>query len=307
MKRDAQVVVDVKDRSNCKDMQKINDRKIRKLQVEEHILTRRLWEEVFVEDTPKFLDYYYSIKIKNNEIYVIEDDGEIVSMLHLNPYEMRIGDKLCQTHYIVAVATKQSYRKRGLMGQLLNYVLQVMADRGEPFTFLMPADEAIYKPFGFEFVYVQRQDKVVGKRNYDAQLEMISATENDCEKIANFANQMLQEYDVVTWRDSQYYETLLLELASEDGGMIRNGRIEGVFCYACIGGEDKHFVIREPIFQNEQDLQHAIFHLTGNEIDRVLCTGYGSEETKPMIMAKVLNPEINLDLKNAKIFINEEV
>ena len=291
-------------------MQKINDRKIRKLQVEEHILTRRLWEEVFVEDTPEFLDYYYSIKIKNNEIYVIEDDGEIVSMLHLNPYEMRIGDKLCQTHYIVAVATKQSYRKRGLMRQLLNYVLQVMADRGEPFTFLMPADEAIYKPFGFEFVYEQRQDKVVGKRNYDAQLEMISATENDCEKIANFANQMLQEYDVVTWRDSQYYETLLLELASEDGGIllaIRNGKIEGVFCYACIGGEDKRFVIREPIFQNEQDLQCAIFHLTGNEIDRVLCTGYGSEETKPMIMAKVLNPKFNLDLKNAKIFINEEV
>lgn len=284
--------------------------KLRKLQSNEHIRTRKLWEEIFTEDTPEFLDYYYSIKIKNNEIYVIEDDGEIVSMLHLNPYEMRIGDKLCQTHYIVAVATKESYRKRGLMRQLLNYVLQVMADRGEPFTFLMPASEAIYKPFGFEFVYEQRQDKVVGKRSCEAKLEMISAAEKECERIADFANQMLQEYDVVTWRNTQYYKTLLLELASEDGGILlaeRGGEIEGVFCYACIGGENKHFVIREPIFQNEQDLQHAIFHLTGNEIDRVLCTGYGSEETKPMIMAKVLNPEINLDLKNAKIFINEEV
>ena len=110
---DAQVAADVKDRSNCKDMQNINDRKVRKLHVDEHILTRKLWEEVFVEDTSEFLDYYYSIKIKNNEIYVIEDHGEIVSMLHLNPYEMRIGDKLFQTHYIVAVATKESYRKRG--------------------------------------------------------------------------------------------------------------------------------------------------------------------------------------------------
>ena len=284
--------------------------KLRKLQSNEHIRTRKLWEEIFTEDTPEFLDYYYSIKIKNNEIYVIEDDGEIVSMLHLNPYEMRIGDKLCQTHYIVAVATKQSYRKRGLMRQLLNYVLQVMTDREEPFTFLMPADEAIYKPFGFEFVYEQRQDKVVGKRNCDAQLEMIPATENDCEKIADFVNQMLQEYDVVTWRDSKYYETLLLELASEDGGILlakRDEKIVGVFCYACIGAEDKHFVIREPIFQNKQDLRHAIYHLTGSETERVLCTGYGSGEVKPMIMAKVLNPEFNLDLKNAKIFINEEV
>ena len=138
MKRDAQVAGDVK------------DMKVRKLQPEEHIRTRHLWEEIFTEDTTEFLDYYYSVKIKNNEIYVVEDNGEIVSMLHLNPYEMRVGDKLFQTHYIVAVATKGNYRKQGLMRLLLNHVMQVMADRGEPFTFLMPASEAIYKPFGFD-------------------------------------------------------------------------------------------------------------------------------------------------------------
>lgn len=282
----------------------------RKLQPSEHIRTRELWEEIFTEDTPEFLDYYYSIKIKNNEIYVIEDDGEIVSMLHLNPYEMRIGDKLFPTHYIVAVATKESYRKRGLMRQLLNYVLQLMTDRGEPFTFLMPADEAIYKPFGFEFVYKQKRENVHGKKREDSTLEVVEASTEHCQMIADFSNQMLQEYDIVTWRDSGYYETLLLELASENGGILlakREGKIEGVFCYACIGGEDKHFVIREPIFQNEQDLQHAICHLTGSETDCVLCTGYGSEKTKPMIMAKVLNPQFNFDLKNAKFFINEEV
>lgn len=287
-------------------MQNMNDRKVRKLQVEEHILTRKLWEEVFVEDTPQFLDYYYSVKTKDNEIYVIEDNGEIVSMIHLNPYEMRVKDKVHKTHYIVAVATKESYRKCGLMRQLLNHVLQVMAERGEPFTFLMPADEAIYKPFGFEFVYEQRQDKIVGKCSCDAKLEMISATEKDCEKIADFVNQMLQKYDVVTWRDLEYYEALLLELASEDGGILlakRGGKIEGVFCYA----KGTEFVIREPLCLDKAVLQHAIFHLTGSETDRVLCIGYGSEETKPMIMAKVLNPEFNFDLKNAKIFINEEV
>ena len=291
-------------------MQNINDRKVRKLQVEEHIRTRKLWEEVFIEDTPEFLDYYYSTKIKNNEIYVIEEDGEIVSMLHLNPYEMRIGDKLFQTHYIVAVATKESYRKQGLMRMLLNHVMQMMADRGEPFTFLMPADEAIYKPFGFEFIYEQKRERVSGKKCEDSTLEVVEARAEHCQMIADFSNQMLQEYDIVTWRDSGYYETLLLELASENGGILltkRDGEIEGIFCYACTGKEDKHFVIKEPIFQSEQDLQHAIYHLTGRETERVLCTGYGSEETKPMIMAKVLNPQFNFDLKKVKIFINEEV
>ena len=73
---------------------------VRKLTQEEHIRTRELWEEIFTEDTKEFLDYYYSVKTKENEIYVIEDEGKIVSMLHLNPYQMRIKDTIHQTHYI---------------------------------------------------------------------------------------------------------------------------------------------------------------------------------------------------------------
>lgn len=287
----------------------VRNMKLRKLHPEEHIKTRKLWEEIFTEDTPEFLDYYYSVKTKDNEIYVIEDGDEIVSMLHLNPYEMRIGDQIYQSHYIVAVATDERYRKRGLMRRLLNHAMQAMKDRGEPFTFLMPASEAIYKPFGFEFIYEQKQGKFVGRCCEDSSLIIERAKENDCNAIADFANQILQEYDIVTWRNTTYYQTLLAELASEDGGILlakRDAQIEGVVCYAYGCGKKENLIIREPLFYNEEDLQHAIYQLTGNKTEEVQCIGYG-EETKPMIMAKVLNPEFNVDLKNAKVFLNEVV
>lgn len=279
---------------------------IRKLRQEEHIRTRRLWEDIFTEDTPEFLDYYYSTKVNNNEIYVIEDGDEIVSMIHLNPYHMRVKDKIYQTHYIVAVATLEKYRKQGLMKQLLNHTMQLMADRGEPFTFLMPASEAIYKSFGFEFVYEQRREKVSGKKCEDSALEILEASQGDCQAIADFANEMLKEYDVVTWRDADYYKMILAEQVSENGGILmakRDGKIEGIFCYAKETGVE----IREPLSYSKEVLQHAIYCLTENETDTVLCTGYGSEESKPMIMAKVLNPEFNFDLKKAKVFVNEVV
>ena len=278
----------------------------RKLRQEEHIRTRQLWEEIFTEDTPKFLDYYYSVKVKDNEIYVMEDEEEIVSMLHLNPYQMRVKEKIYNTHYIVAVATDERYRHQGLMRQLLNYTMQVMADRGEPFTFLMPAAEAIYKPFGFEFVYEQKSEKVSGKKCEDSILEIMEASPEHCQAIADFANKMLKNYDVVTWRDAKYYQTLLSEVESEDGGILiaeKNLQIVGVFPYA----KGQELQMHEPLMKETCILQHAIYHLTGNETDRVLCTGYGSEESKPMIMAKVLNPEFNLDLKKAKVFLNEVV
>ena len=66
---------------------------LRRLEANEHVKTRILWEEVFPEDTKAFLDYYYYIKARDNQIYVIEADGEICSMLQLNPYTGRVEEK----------------------------------------------------------------------------------------------------------------------------------------------------------------------------------------------------------------------
>ena len=278
--------------------------KVRKLRQEEHIRTRKLWEEIFTEDTAEFLDYYYSVKTADNEIYVIEDQGEIVSMLHLNPYQMRIENQIYPTHYIVAVATNLQYRRRGLMAKLLHYVLQEMQDRGEPFTFLMPASEAIYKPFGFEFVYTQGSSLVAGKNHSGIAFSL--AKEEDCKDIAVFANECLQAYDVTTWRTENYYKAILAEQISENGGILlakQNGQLEGVFCFANEG----QLELREPLFGEEKVLHQAVFHLTGNETEEVLCIGYGNEESKPLIMAKVLQPEFQDILKKAKFFLNEVV
>lgn len=281
---------------------------LRKLEQQEHNKTRKLWEDIFKEDTREFLDYYYSVKTATNEIYVIEKEQKIVSMLHLNPYPMRIGDEIYQTHYIVAVATDERYRKRGYMAALLNYAVQVMKERGEPFTFLMPAAEAIYRPFGFEFVYEQRQGTVTGKAGSDKNLEFVLAEKEDCREIAEFANVYLKEFDVVAWRDASYYETLLQEQRSENGGILlakKQDKITGVFCFAKAEGEP-YMEIREPLFIQKEMLQHAAYLLTGNETEKVFCTGYG-KETKPMIMAKVLLPEFTNDLRKGKVFLNEVV
>lgn len=278
---------------------------LRKLEREEHIRTRALWEAVFTEDSPEFLDYYYKVKAAENEIYAIEEDGEIVSMIHLNPYQMRMGDEIYQTHYIVAVATKEQVRGRGLMRSLLTHVLQVMKERGEPFTFLMPASEAIYKPFGFAFIYEQKRGYVTGKESTDESLAFRLATEADCKRIAEFANEFLKSYDVVAWRDAAYYRILLAEQESENGGILlaeRNGKLSGVFCFT----RGERLEIREPLCENRDILEYAVRYLTGNETERAFCTGYG-EETKPVIMAKILHPEMAGDFLTAKVFLNEVV
>lgn len=131
--------------------------KVRKLDVAEHGRTRKLWEDVFSEDSKAFLDYYYFLKARDNEIYVLEEE-EIRSMLHLNPYPVAVCGETFLSHYIVGVATEVACRGRGYMRTLLVRALEEMYGRKEWFTFLMPAAEGIYTPYDFRFVYAQEQE-----------------------------------------------------------------------------------------------------------------------------------------------------
>ena len=82
---------------------------IRKLERDEHIKTRPVYETIFPSDSKSFVDYYYTEKTKDNDIYVIEEDGGIQSMIHLNPYTLMGNGKEQPSHYIVAVETKEEY------------------------------------------------------------------------------------------------------------------------------------------------------------------------------------------------------
>lgn len=207
--------------------------KIRKLSREEHVLTRPLYEEVFPDDSGSFVDYYYTEKIKDNKIYVIEEDGDIQAMLHLNPYEMSVNGRRQTAHYIVAVATRAAYRRRGYMGLLLNSALKAMYEAGETFTFLMPAAEAIYLPYDFRTVYEQKRSFCAcadGQRPDEAcaDTDIRELSYGECQELAEAANRYLESrYDVFAVRSAAYYERLKKEYGA-DGGKLMLYRRDGV-------------------------------------------------------------------------------
>lgn len=122
------------------------------LSKEEKKHSKELYVKIFTEDTKQFVDYYYDYKTRDNQILVLEEDGQIVSMLHLNPYQMIVNGYEARCNYIVAVATREDCRHRGYMRMLLEKALRDMAEQAMPFTFLMPASESIYAPFDFVWI-----------------------------------------------------------------------------------------------------------------------------------------------------------
>ncbi len=115
--------------------------------------TRGLWQEMFWEDSASFVDYYYREKAPEADISVEEVSGEPVSMIQWNPYPLWVQGERWDSRYLVGVATRPDYRHRGLMARQLQEGMAHWRQRRMPFVWLMPADPAIYRPFGFRYVY----------------------------------------------------------------------------------------------------------------------------------------------------------
>lgn len=210
---------------------------IRLLETEENIKTRLLYETVFDEDSEGFVDYYYTEKTRDNQIYVVEEDGEIRAMLHLNPYRVAVNESVRAVNYIVAVATQEEYRSRGYMAALLRRALTDMKKAGQSFTFLMPAAEAIYTPHDFRTVY--EYEKEFYKEQDLIHAEILPVTDEMCGELADAANRFLSsKYQIYAVRDAAYYERLKKELES-DGAKLMAYRRDGEImdCKPWIPGE----------------------------------------------------------------------
>lgn len=221
---------------------------IRKLDLQEHIKTREVYEEIFPTDSKEFVDYYYSEKVKDNEIYVIEEDGGIQSMIHLNPYTLMVNGKEELTHYIVAVATREMYRKRGYMAALLKETLNKMYSEREPFTFLMPAREGIYLPHGFRTVYEQEHPY---KTEMDEKSRIVE--EKDLQNLAEFAGKNLAEkFNVYAKRTPEYYDRLIKEYGSDGGKLAIYEEGDNI-----IGG----YIVVPEIYETKPKIMLRIVHL----------------------------------------------
>lgn len=274
---------------------------IRSLRKQEAERTRPLWERIFHEDGKAFLDYYYKVKTEDNAIYVVEAEGDIRSMLQLNPYVLKVGKYEIDSYYVVAVATDAGYRHKGYMSELLKKSVRDMYRAGVPFTFLMPADEMIYFPHHFRMIYDQQQWKPAATMDKKLTLESLltrekwqqvilrKAVQEDCKRMAQFAERILRaKAQVYVKRDWQYYERLLEEQESQDGGILLaeyEGEIKGMVIY----DKENGFSVREPLVIPEDE---QLFEAAGLVLQK--------EEKKPMIMARVLVVEKLLECMTCK-------
>lgn len=277
---------------------------------------RKLYEEIFDEDSPAFVDYYFRVKAAENEIFVVENEKqEILATLHLNPYEMMFCDEKVKTNYIVAVATRADCRHQGMMRSLLQASLQEMYRREETFTWLMPAAEAIYRPFGFRFIYeknkmtmtadvLQRAEtdenwQIHSDQEVSGDIFCEEAKKEDLAELACFAEKQLSKLaEVYTVHDIAYFEQRMQEVECEGGSLIlirKEKEICGYFLALKKDREAWEIVVEDAV---QKKAFPAVLHWFGASEEKCTFTAfpqiweqYAQSENVPAIMGRIVHLE----------------
>lgn len=195
-----------------------------------------LWKNNF-DDSEEYTAYYFEHRWRKASTFI--SDG--VSMINLNPYDLNFCGNKVGVHYIVGVCTDSSYRRLGYMDMLIRESLRYLKDKGEPFTYLMPASEKIYIPYDFTGIYPVKSAELDTRElrtglcdNYVCR-EYMSLSDKDKKIFVEFVNKKLEECtDCYVIRDRQYFEGIYYSAAAERGNVLTfwdKDRCMGYFYY----------------------------------------------------------------------------
>ena len=177
-------------------------------------------------DSDAYLDFYRRIMMPKNKVLTVYEGDRLVSMMHLNPYNLHVGRPLTDSYYIVAVATEEDKRHQGLMAGLMQRAMTAMYAEDIGFTYLMPADEDIYKPFDFTTVWTKQMWKV-RKNALAADMEKLhfknwlDATDAEKKETAEYTAKMLHGPRYVYCRRTvPFYDRIAEEMDAAGGELL---------------------------------------------------------------------------------------
>ena len=186
---------------------------------------KMLWEECF-SDTEGFIDFYFDKMCRNNEIVMMKEDGDLVGMLHLNPYTFTRGTReLYRTCFITGAAVREGFRQEGRLKKMLGYAATALAAEGIRFVYARPENPVQFAELGFATV-TKMADIVTRKTDLEILRDEMVTTRADIEFGKLLGSLITPSYS------AEAVNALVSEMSSKDGNLFcleKKGVVQGIF------------------------------------------------------------------------------
>lgn len=186
-----------------------------------------LWDYCFEKRQEPFFQYYFTQYCCQQNIVMgaFDEEEQLKSMVHVNPYRLRVRGAEQLVPYLVGVATAPEARGAHIVKPLLQTTLASLRAQGVNFVTLMPIFAGIYLPYEFSYCYYRHAYKLplasLTLPRADARLT-VKRVPLAAELLAPLYASCLRDINGVPVRSDEQWQKLLTVHAQE-----------GVLCAVC--------------------------------------------------------------------------
>ncbi len=184
----------------------------RRLTSEEIEGLKTLYTESFA-DSSGYIDYFFKEKYDSSRVVFHQEAGQIISALYFIDKRISLFEKPLLVPFVVAVATKPAFRRKGYMKLVMKQALYKLRNEHVTLTVLSPFDPAYYDRFGFVTV-VSAETRIYPKQPSDFH---VHPSQPDLHDVIQLYDQKTQSYGAFVLRDDEDWASWANEIASDNG------------------------------------------------------------------------------------------
>ncbi|MDE7437965.1 MAG: GNAT family N-acetyltransferase [Muribaculaceae bacterium] len=183
----------------------------------------RLWKENF-HDSDEYINLVFDAYFLPDMVEYEERDGKIVSALLAVPYSFGNARQSIRGLYLCGLSTDLDYRRRGIMGDVLERFINRIDRSRYAFTFLIPADGSLQKYYhdrGFVNAFYRMPMHYVS--SHDFRREFFNTINNDTDELISLKKhywESLKLHRITGESESYLLNKICIFIKSQEGKKI---------------------------------------------------------------------------------------
>lgn len=209
-----------------------------------------------------YLEYYFHHVFQDGSALISELDNKLISQIHMHTHVLKLKEKRLEVSYLSGIATHYDYRKRGIMRDLMEIILEDCSNN-HLLTFMEASNPRLFERYGFEVLNERKRYTIYAKEMLKYSNRGVSE-EVLPEELVQVYRRFAKRFDCYYDRDENYYTHLLAY--TKYSGMrlcVYRDEMDTIKGYALYMELDDGVEVKEIIYEDTKSLCRMLRYAIG--------------------------------------------